>query len=182
MATSNIEKSIKELLLNSVRSVKDFPKPGILYQDITPLLHDKYLIEMTSRFLANPFRGVQIDYVAGLESRGFLFGTNLSQDLHCGFIPIRKPGRLPAETESTEYILEYGTDSLEVHTDSISPGDHVLIHDDLLATGGTSAAATRLVQKLGGKVIGYSFVLEIEKLEGRRSLDATVQCHSILSV
>ena len=182
MAHSKIDKSVKELLLQSIRSVKDFPKPGILFKDITPLLHDKYLIEITSRLLAEPFRGQRVDYVAGLEARGFLFGTNLAQDLHCGFIPIRKPDRLPAETESVSFELEYGTDSIEVHSDSIEPGDHVLIHDDLIATGGTAAAAANLVEKLGGIVIGYSFVMEIEKLGGRRSLDKSVPCHSILLV
>ena len=120
--------------------------------------------------------------MAGLESRGFLFGTNLAQDLHAGFIPIRKPNKLPAETESVDYELEYGTDSLEIHKDSINPGDNVLIHDDLVATGGSAMAATRLVEKLGGNIIGYSFVMEIEFLKGRQSLDQTVPFYSILSV
>lgn len=182
MAYSNIDKSLRDLLLGNIRSVPNFPKPGIIFKDITPLLQDRYLLELTSRLLAEPFRGLKIDYVAGLESRGFLFGTNLAQDLHAGFIPIRKPGKLPASTHSVEYELEYGTDSLEVHADSIKPGDNVLIHDDLMATGGTSAAATKLISKMGGILIGYSFVMEIEALGGRRSLNQDLPVHSILYV
>jgi adenine phosphoribosyltransferase len=182
MANSNIDKSLRDLLLNNIRSVPDFPKPGILFKDITPLLKDKHMLEITSRLLAEPFRGSNIDYVAGLESRGFLFGTNLAQDLHAGFIPIRKPGKLPSETQSVEYELEYGTDSLEVHTDSLKPGDTVLIHDDLMATGGTATAATRLIESIGGIVAGYSFVMEIEALKGRKTLNSGLPCHSLLFV
>ncbi len=182
MSLDDTHSSLKKILKDNIRSVKDFPKEGIVYKDITPLLNDKYLLELTSRLLAEPFRGQRIDYVAGLESRGFLFGTNLAQDLHAGFIPIRKPNKLPAETVSVEYELEYGTDILEIHKDSINPGDNILIHDDLVATGGSAMAATRLVEKLGGNIIGYSFVMEIEFLKGRQNLDQTVPYHSILSV
>lgn len=182
MSLTDTHSSLKKILKDNIRSVKDFPKKGIVYKDITPLLNDKYLLELTSRMLAEPFRGHHIDYVAGLESRGFLFGTNLAQDLHAGFIPIRKPKKLPAETVSVEYELEYGTDILEVHTDSIKPGDNVLIHDDLVATGGSSMAATKLIEKLGGNIVGYSFVMEIEILNGRENLDQTIPFHSILSV
>src|SRR6056297_1312801 len=182
MSLDDTHSELKKILKDNIRSVKDFPKKGIIYKDITPLLNDKYLLELTSRLLAEPFRGHQIDYVAGLESRGFIFGTHLAQDLHAGFIPIRKPNKLPAETESVDYELEYGTDSLEIHKDSINPGDNVLIHDDLVATGGSAMAATRLVEKLGGNIIGYSFVMEIEFLKGRQSLDQTVPFYSILSV
>lgn len=179
---TNVEDSIKELLLENIRSVKDFPKPGIVFKDITPLLNDKHLLELTSMLLANPFRGQQIDHVAGMESRGFLFGTNLAQDLHAGFIPIRKPNKLPAKTEKIEYELEYGTDFLEIHQDAIKPGAKVLIHDDLIATGGTAQAVTDLIQKLGGQIIGYSFVMEISELEGCSKLDAVAPCFTILSV
>lgn len=182
MTISEVDESIKELLLKNIRSVEDFPKPGILFKDITPLLNDKHLLELTSRLLAEPFRGMKIDHVAGLESRGFLFGTNLAQDLHCGFVPIRKPDKLPAETESIEYELEYGTDSFEIHRDAIKPGASVIIHDDLMATGGTANAAAKLIEKLGGKVVGYSFVMEIELLNGRRSLPQEIPCHSLLFV
>lgn len=182
MSRTDIDNSLKKILKDNIRSVKDFPKDGIVYKDITPLLQDKYLLELTSKLLAEPFRGHNIDYVAGLESRGFLFGTNLAQDIHAGFIPIRKPGKLPAETISVEYDLEYGTDTLEVHTDAINRGDNVLIHDDLMATGGTVLAATRLIEKLGGNIIGYSFVMEIELLKGRENLDRNIPCYSILRV
>lgn len=182
MAEEEAEKSLKNLLLKNIRSVPDFPKPGIDFKDITPLLNDKHLLEVTSRLLATPFRGQNIDYVAGLESRGFLFGTNLAQDLHAGFIPIRKPGKLPAETESVEYELEYGTDTLEIHKDAIKPGANVLIHDDLMATGGTARAAAKLIELLGGQVVGYSFVMEIELLNGRNKLDNNIPCHSVLFV
>ena len=179
---TDVEQSIKLLLLENIRSIKDFPKEGIVFKDITPLLNDTYLLELTSMLLAKPFRGQKIDHVAGLESRGFLFGTNLAQDLHAGFIPIRKPGKLPAQTVAEDYELEYGTDSLEIHSDAIKPGAKVLIHDDLIATGGTAEAATKLVQKLGGKVVGYSFVMEIKALEGNKILEGIAPCYSLLSV
>lgn len=179
---TDVEQSIKSLLSDNIRSVEDFPKKGIIFKDITPLLNDSYLLELTSMLLAKPFRGQKIDHVAGLESRGFLFGTNLAQDLHAGFIPIRKPGKLPAETEEVNYKLEYGTDSLEIHSDAIKPGAKVLIHDDLIATGGSAEAATKLIEKLGGEVVGYSFVLEIGVLNGREKIQVTAPCYSLLTV
>lgn len=179
---TDVEQSIKSLLLENIRSIKDFPKPGIVFKDITPLLNDTYLLELTSMLLAKPFRGQKIDHIAGLESRGFLFGTNLAQDLHAGFIPIRKPGKLPAETEEVNYELEYGIDSLEIHTDAIKPGAKVLIHDDLIATGGSAKAASELIQKLGGEIVGYSFVMEIAALNGYKKLEDTAPCYSLLSV
>lgn len=182
MAKQNIDDSLKSLLLDNIRSVENFPQPGIIFKDITPLLKDKHLLELTSRLLAEPFKGQGIDYIAGLESRGFLFGTNLAQDLHAGFIPIRKPNKLPAQVESIDYELEYGKDSFEVHTDALKKGDKVLIHDDLMATGGTAVAATKLIEKIGGVVVGYSFVMEIEKLKGRKSLPNSIPCHSLLMV
>ena len=182
MAENNIDDSLKKLLLNNIRSVENFPEPGIIFKDITPLLKDKHLLELTSRLLATPFRGQKVDFVVGLESRGFLFGTNLAQDLNAGFIPIRKPNKLPARVESIDYELEYGTDSFEVHVDALQKGDNVIIHDDLMATGGTALAATKLIEKIGGNVIGYSFVMEIEKLKGRKSLSNNVPCHSLLMV
>lgn len=182
MAKENIENSIKELLLDNIRSVPDFPKPGILFKDITPLLNDPYLLEITSRMLSEAYKDMNIDFVAGLESRGFLFGTNIAQVLNAGFIPVRKSGKLPAKTVSQEYELEYGTDSLEIHQDSLKPGDRVLIHDDLIATGGTAAAATKLIKQLGGKIVGYSFAMEISGLNGRRQLDSEIPYHSLLAV
>lgn len=182
MKITDVEHSIKKLLLENIRSVNDFPKKGIIFKDITPVLNDKHLLELTSLLLAEPFRGMQIDHVCGLESRGFLFGTNLAQDLHAGFIPIRKPNKLPAKTERVEYELEYGNDALEIHTDAIEPGANVIIHDDLIATGGTALAATKLVQKLGGNIIGYSFVMEIEALNGIEELQVHAPCYSLLKV
>jgi len=179
---TDVEQSIKSLLLENIRSIKDFPKPGIIFKDITPLLNDSYLLELTSMLLAKPFRGQQVDHVAGLESRGFLFGTNLAQDLHAGFIPIRKPGKLPAKTEKVNYELEYGTDSFEIHSDAIKPGANVIIHDDLIATGGSAKAAAELVKTLGGKVIGFSFVMEISALNGSQTLENRSSCYSLLSV
>jgi adenine phosphoribosyltransferase len=182
MKIAEVEDSIKSLIKEKIRSVKDFPKPGIIFKDITPVLNDKHLLELTSILLAEPFRGMKVDHVAGLESRGFLFGTNLAQDLHAGFIPIRKPNKLPADTESVAYELEYGTDTLEIHSDAIGHGANVIIHDDLIATGGTAFAATKLVQKLGGNIIGYSFVLEIEELEGKTELLKVAPCYSLIKV
>jgi adenine phosphoribosyltransferase len=182
MSLTKIEQALRQVLSEQIRSVPDFPKPGIVYKDITPLLNDKYLLEQTSRMLSTPFRGQKIDYVAGLESRGFLFGTNLAQDLHAGFIPVRKANKLPAETVSVEYELEYGRDSLEIHKDSLQPGDNVLIHDDLIATGGTARAASELIKKLGGNIVGYSFVMEIEQLNGREILEENTPIHAILTV
>jgi adenine phosphoribosyltransferase len=182
MKIAEVEDSIKSIIKEKIRSVKDFPKPGIVFKDITPVLNDKHLLELTSILLAEPFRGMNVNHVAGLESRGFLFGTNLAQDLHAGFIPIRKPNKLPAETESVAYELEYGTDILEIHSDAIGSGASVIIHDDLIATGGTALAATKLVQMLGGNIIGYSFVMEIEELQGTTELLKVAPCYSLIKV
>lgn len=153
-----------------IRDVRDFPKPGILFRDITPLLKDAAALETVIEALAQPWAG-RVDVVAGMESRGFIFGALLAQRLGCGFIPVRKPGRLPFKTESVSYGLEYGTDTLEVHIDACE-GERVLICDDLIATGGTAAATSHLVERVGGKVAGYSFVIELRDLEGRKRLGA----------
>ncbi|MCW9706195.1 adenine phosphoribosyltransferase [Fodinibius salsisoli] len=165
-----VRQQIIALLHDNIRNIADFPQEGIQFKDITPLLNNPDTLELTSQVLARPFRHMDIDYVVGLESRGFLFGTNLAQDLHAGFIPIRKPGKLPAETLSATYDLEYGTDTLEIHRDAFSEGDRILIHDDLIATGGSATAAAELVEGLGGKVAGYSFIAAIEALEGKKKL------------
>lgn len=161
-----VRQQIITLLKENIRNIPDFPKKGIQFKDITPLLQNPDTLELTSQVLARPFRHMDIDYVIGLESRGFLFGTNLAQDLHAGFIPIRKPGKLPADTVSATYELEYGEDTIEMHKDAFSEGARVLIHDDLIATGGSAKAATELVQKLGGEVVGYSFIIELAALNG----------------
>lgn len=160
-----------EELRSLIREVPDFPKPGILFYDITTLLKDpKGLAEVAER-LAEAASGVDVDLVAGIESRGFLMGPALALRLETGFALMRKPGKLPAAVTSVEYELEYGTDSMEVHTDAVWPGQRVLIVDDLLATGGTAAAAARLVERLGGQVAGLLFIIELDFLRGRDRLD-----------
>lgn len=167
-------------LKQKIRDVPDFPKPGIIFKDITPLLKDPDTLYLTNRMLARPFKSVGVDLVVGLESRGFLFGPPLATQLMAGFVPIRKPDKLPAETVSATYELEYGEDKVEIHADSIIKGNRVLIHDDLIATGGTAAAATELVEKLGGEVIGYSFLIELAALEGTKRLKRTANTHSLM--
>ncbi len=178
----NVTDSILRLLASRIRNIPDFPTSGIQFKDITPLLRDRDTLELTSQMLSRPFRGEKIDYVVGLESRGFLFGTNLAQDLHAGFVPIRKPGKLPAETHEVSYELEYGTDTFEIHADSIPAGSRVLIHDDLIATGGSAKAATELVARLESEVAGYSFILELEELKGRDQLPEEIPFEVLISL
>ena len=153
-----------------IRDVPDFPKPGIIFKDITPLLGDASAFRQTVDALAGPYEPAGVDIVAGIESRGFLFGPSVAQRLGAGLVPVRKPGKLPAETISQTYELEYGTDAVEIHTDAIRPGQNVLMIDDLLATGGTMAAACGLVEQLGGRIVGISFVIELAFLAGRDRL------------
>ncbi|MDZ7714964.1 MAG: adenine phosphoribosyltransferase [Balneolaceae bacterium] len=176
------KKSNIELLKKNIRNVPDFPKPGIQFKDITPLLQNSETLLLTSKMLAEPFLNKEVNYVIGLESRGFIFGPRLAQDLGAGFIPIRKPGKLPVETVEASYELEYGVDSVEMHADALQKGDKVLIHDDLIATGGTAKAATELVQHLGAEVIGYSFIIELTFLEGRKSLADSKPVEVLVSV
>lgn len=178
----NFEANIIDYLRENIRNIPDFPKPGIQFKDITPLLKNPDTLEWTSQMLARPFRHSKVDHVIGLESRGFLFGTNLAQDLHAGFIPIRKPGKLPAKTITATYALEYGNDSMEIHSDAIEEGERVIIHDDLIATGGSAKAATELVENLGGVVIGYSFIIELEALKGRENLPGDIPCEILISL
>ena len=177
-----IDDQILRILEETIRTIPDHPVKGIQFKDITPLLKNRDTLEITKRLLARPLRSLQADYIVGLESRGFLFGTSLAQDLHAGFVPVRKPKKLPAETISVTYDLEYGSDSVEMHTDAIEKGARVVIHDDLIATGGTAAAATELVHRLGGQVVGYSFILEIEALQGVDRLKKDVPVYSLLKV
>lgn len=177
-----VEESIKEYLLSNIRTISDFPKPGIQFKDITTLLSDKKSLQLTTFMLTEPFIDQEVDIVVGLESRGFLFGTNIAQNLNAGFVPIRKPGKLPSSTISVEYELEYGTDILQIHSDAISKGDKILIHDDVIATGGSACAATKLVQRLGGEVIGYSFLLELSFLNGRDLLENIAPLQSIIVI
>lgn len=175
-----VEQSIKEFIGNTIRTIPDFPQKGIQFKDITTLLQDKRALELTSYMLVQPYRHQSVDFVIGLESRGFLFGTNLAQDLNAGFVPVRKPGKLPADTYSEVYALEYGEDRVEIHQDAIFEGSKVIIHDDLIATGGTASAASKLVQRLGGDVIGYSFIIELSFLNGRKQLIRNVPVESII--
>jgi len=165
------EENIKEYLESVIRTIPDFPKPGIQFKDITTLLSDKKALKLTTKALSEPYKDLKCDIVVGLESRGFLFGTNMAEILNAAFVPVRKPGKLPSETISESYELEYGTDSVEMHKDAIKKGDKVIIHDDLIATGGTALAAAKLVKKLGGEIIGYSFIIELSFLNGRDKLN-----------
>lgn len=157
-------------LKEKIRVIDDFPAKGISFKDITTLLKDAEALKDCINQLAERFSNVRVDMIVGPESRGFIFATPLAYLLGTGFVPVRKPGKLPAETMSYEYALEYGTDKLEIHKDSITPGQKVLIVDDLLATGGTMYAAAKLVEKLGGEVVGLGFLIELEDLNGREKL------------
>lgn len=152
-----------------VRDVPDFPKKGILFKDVTPLLADAGALKDVIEAMAAPWKG-HVDAVAGMESRGFIFGTGLALALGVGFIPVRKKGKLPYKTESIGYGLEYGTDQLEVHIDAAANTKKILICDDLIATGGTAAATASLLQRVGGNVAGYSFLIELVELKGREKL------------
>ena len=153
-----------------IREVPDFPKPGINFYDITTLLKDPAGLRGVIDGLTEHFSGKKIDAVLGIEARGFIFGPALALNLGAGIVPVRKPKKLPAEVESWSYDLEYGKDTLEIHRDAVGKGHNVLIADDLLATGGTAQAVTRLVEKLGGNVVGFSFVVELDFLKGRERL------------
>lgn len=157
-------------LKNYIRNVKDFPKPGIMFRDITTLLKNPEAFGYTLNQLLEFTKGKNINKVVGIESRGFIFGSVLSHKLGCGFIPVRKPGKLPAEKVSISYSLEYGDDKLEIHKDAIQSGDKVLVHDDLLATGGTMNAVCQLIEKLGGEIVQVSFIVELSFLNGRDKL------------
>jgi len=153
-----------------IRTVPDWPKKGILFYDITTLLKDKAGLKQLIDSFAGHYAGRPVDIVFGIEARGFIFGPALAYRLGAGFVPVRKPNKLPAETRRVSYELEYGTDSLEVHRDAVRPGDRVLIVDDLLATGGTAAAAVKLARELGAEVVGVGVVIELEFLNGRSRL------------
>jgi len=158
-------------LSKAIRDVPDFPKKGIIFKDITTLLKDKDALRLAIDLLAERYTGKGIDLVLGVEARGFIIAGIMAYKLGTGFIPVRKPGKLPAETIKETYELEYGTDSIEIHKDAIKPGQTVLIADDLLATGGTARASVELVRKLGGKVYGLAFLIELEFLNGRKKLE-----------
>jgi adenine phosphoribosyltransferase len=160
-----------EPLKQLIRTVPDFPKPGILFYDITTLLKDKVGMAQLIDAFAAYYIGKEIDLVLGIEARGFIFGPALAYRLNAGFVPVRKPKKLPAPTAKVTYDLEYGTDSLEIHLDAIEPGQRVIIVDDLLATGGTMEATVKLVRQLGGEIAGLAFAIELDFLKGREKFE-----------
>jgi adenine phosphoribosyltransferase len=160
------EQSLKKL----IREIPDFPKPGILFYDITTLLKDANGLRVVIDSLTDNFRGQRVDTVIGIEARGFIIAPALAYHLRAGFVPVRKPKKLPSEVESYSYDLEYGKDTLEIHRDAIGKGHNVIIADDLLATGGTAEAVIRLVERLGGNIVGLAFVIELEFLNGRKRM------------
>jgi adenine phosphoribosyltransferase len=165
---------VRELMKNDlkqyIRDVPDFPKKGIIFKDITTLLKNPVALKLTLDILYDKVKNLKIDKVVGIEARGFIFGALLAEKLNAGFVPLRKPGKLPAPVFKQTYDLEYGTDTIEIHKDAISKGDRVLLHDDLLATGGTAKAACDLIEKIGGTVIQTLFIMELAFLNGREKL------------
>lgn len=174
MATLTIE-DVKE----KIRAVPNFPKEGIIFRDITTGLKDAQTLQVMIDYLCDQYKNCKIDYIAGIESRGFIFGMPMAYKLDCGFIPVRKPNKLPAETIKESYDLEYGSDSIEIHADAIEKGANVLVVDDLLATGGTAKAACNLVRKAGGNLVGAAFLIELEALNGREKLS---DCGKVISM
>lgn len=167
-------------LTDLIRDIPDWPKPGIVFKDITPLLMNPAGLAMAVEQMANPFRGKGVEVVCGAESRGFIFGTAIAQALSAGFVPIRKPNKLPHETHSIKYDLEYGSDGLEIHADAVKRGQKVLMVDDLLATGGTMKACCDLIDKLGGDIVGVTVLIELTFLEGRKQLKPYDNVHAVI--
>ena len=162
-----------------VRNINDYPKEGIIFKDITPLLQDKRAFQEIIEEMASVAEELNANYIAGIDARGFIFGGALAQRIKSGFIPIRKPGKLPAETYQQTYELEYGTDTLEIHADAASPGDRILVIDDLLATGGTAEAAIKLIRQTGAEAVGLCVLIELEFLKGKEKLHG-IPLHSLL--
>ena len=165
---------------DKIRSVNDFPKKGIIFRDITTALKDAETLKVMIDYLCDCFSDVKIDYIAGIESRGFIFGMPMAYKINAGFVPVRKPNKLPAATYSQEYELEYGTDKIEIHQDAFPKGANVLIVDDLLATGGTAEAACKLIKKAGANLVGTAFLIELEALKGREKLTDSPKIVSML--
>ena len=161
-----------DFLRASIRSIPDYPKPGIMFRDITTLLGNARAFRRAIDELVQPFAGSKIDQVAGMEARGFILGGAVAHQLSAGFVPIRKKGKLPHTTVSIAYSLEYGVDEMEVHTDAVKPGEKVILIDDLIATGGTAEGATKLLQKMGAEVVAACFVIDLPELGGRAKLEA----------
>jgi adenine phosphoribosyltransferase len=163
-----------------IRDIPDFPQPGILFKDITPLVLDPASLRLCINQLIAPYKNTRITAVAGMEARGFIFGSLAAWELNVGFIPLRKPGKLPYDVQKVDYALEYGNASLEAHIDAIEPGDKILLIDDVLATGGTARASCELVEKLGGEVVACAFVMELSPLKGRDQL-SRFAVHSLIT-
>ena len=166
---------------NKIRAVENFPKEGIIFRDITTGLKDAETMKVMVDYLCDQFSDVKIDYIAGIESRGFIFGMPMAYKLNCGFIPVRKPNKLPAETIKESYDLEYGSDTIEIHADAIEKGANVLVVDDLLATGGTVGAACKLLTKAGAEVKAAAFIIELADLQGRKNLPQDVEVVSMIT-
>ncbi len=165
-----------------IRDVVDYPTPGIVFKDITPLLANPAGLALAVELMCNPFRGLHIDAVCGTESRGFIFGTAIAQALSCGFIPIRKAGKLPRDTHQVAYGLEYGEDTIEIHTDAVQPGARVLLVDDLLATGGTLAASCHLLNQLKANIVGITILIELTGLCGRSKIENGELIHAVMEM
>ena len=161
-----------EYVRNTVRIVPNFPKEGIMFLDITTAVKDAKALQLMTEFLYEKFKDEKVDYVAGIESRGFIFGSILAYKLGCGFVTVRKPNKLPAKTIREDYTLEYGTNTIEIHEDAIKKGDRVIVVDDLLATGGTAIAACNLVKRIGAEVVSTAFIIELDPLKGREKIEA----------
>ncbi len=171
-----------ERLKSMIVDVPDYPKPGITFRDITPLLASPPGLALAVELMANPFRGKGVDIVVGAESRGFIFGIAVAQTLSAGFAPIRKPGKLPRAKRSCSYDLEYGKDTLEVHADAVRPGQRVLLIDDLIATGGTMGACLDLIEGMRGDLVGVAVLIELKALEGRSKLNLGDRLHAVLQI
>lgn len=169
-------------LTDYIKDIYDWPTEGIVFKDVTPLLSDPAAFKETIRLLCDPYRDKGVTKILAAEARGFMFGSAVAYELGAGFIPARKPGKLPRETYTAEYVLEYGTDCLEVHNDALHEGDVVLIVDDVLATGGTARAKAELVARCGAKLAGYAFLLELDFLNGREKLDPEIEVVSLVHV
>ena len=169
-----------EVLRQAIRTVPDFPKPGIEFKDITPIVSEMSLLKLAVQQLATPFKASNISKVIGVESRGFVMAPMIALELGASFIPVRKEGKLPRETHSVSYNFEYGSGAIEMHIGSVRPSDRVLIHDDVLATGGTAAAVEDLVDQSGGEIVGMSFLIELSKLKGRTKLRHQDKIHSVV--